>query len=150
VWRTLRWDLEWIFDHFWPLFRSRFLVPFLSSIFPLFLVNSQSRICLFYGTFSISRVVPDPFLDPFWTVHLPAFSPALEPYYSACRVSHPRSILYPSGVADARLPAFEKPQSAQTRKMGSGRDLFGGCLTSLGPVFGSRLNTLRLPRLICR
>ena len=38
---------------------------------------------MFYGTFSISRVVPDPFLDPFWTVHLPAFSPALEPYSSA-------------------------------------------------------------------
>jgi hypothetical protein len=27
---------------------------------------------LFYGTFSISRVVPDPFLDPFWDVHLTA------------------------------------------------------------------------------
>ncbi len=50
-------------------FLGTFLVPFFGSIFPLFLVNSQSRICLFYGTFWISRVVLDPFWDPFWTVH---------------------------------------------------------------------------------
>jgi hypothetical protein len=49
-----------------------FLVPFLRSIFDPFLANSQSRICLFYGTFSISRCLLDPFWDPFWDVHLTA------------------------------------------------------------------------------
>jgi hypothetical protein len=48
----------------------RFLVPFLRSIFAPFLVNSQSRICLFYGTFWPTRVVFGPFLDRFFTVHL--------------------------------------------------------------------------------
>jgi hypothetical protein len=43
---------------------------FSGSIFDPFLVNSQSKICLFYGTFSISMAVLDPFLDVFLTVHL--------------------------------------------------------------------------------
>jgi hypothetical protein len=49
-------------------FLGGILVPFLGSIFAPFLVNSQSRICLFYGTFSMSKVVFGPFLDVFWTV----------------------------------------------------------------------------------
>jgi hypothetical protein len=53
----------------------RFLVPFLRSIFAPFLVNSQSRICLFYGTFWPTRVVFDPFLDGFLTVHLVTILP---------------------------------------------------------------------------
>jgi hypothetical protein len=57
------WALGWDFEsHFWA--------PFLGSIFAPFLVNSQSRICLFYGTFSISMAVLDPFWDLFWDVHL--------------------------------------------------------------------------------
>jgi hypothetical protein len=47
-----------------------FLVPFLRSIFDPFLANSQSRISLFYGTFSMSMVVFGPFSDVFWTVLL--------------------------------------------------------------------------------
>jgi hypothetical protein len=42
-----------------------FCTPFLGSIFDPFLVNSQSRICLFYGTFWPTRVVFGPFLDLF-------------------------------------------------------------------------------------
>ncbi len=38
---------------------------------------------MFYWTFWPTRVVFGPFLDVFWTVHLPAFSPALEPDSSA-------------------------------------------------------------------
>jgi hypothetical protein len=47
-----------------------FCTPFLGSIFAPFLVNSQSRICLFYGTFWLTRVVFGPFSDVFWTVLL--------------------------------------------------------------------------------
>jgi hypothetical protein len=57
---------------FWSISWVRFLVPFLRSIFDPFLANSQSRICLFYGTFSISRCLLDPFSDDFLTVHLTA------------------------------------------------------------------------------
>jgi hypothetical protein len=53
-----------------------FCTPFLGSIFAPFLVNSQSRICLFYGTFSMSKVVFGPFLDVFLTVHFIEFSPS--------------------------------------------------------------------------
>jgi hypothetical protein len=49
---------------------ARFWVPFLRSIFDPFLANSQSRICLFYGTFWIWRCLLDPFSDDFLTVHL--------------------------------------------------------------------------------
>jgi hypothetical protein len=42
---------------------------FFGSIFPLFLVNSQSRICLFYGVSCPSKVVFGPFSDVFLTVH---------------------------------------------------------------------------------
>jgi hypothetical protein len=85
-----------------------------------FLVNSQSRICLFYGTFSISHAAGDPFLGQFLTVHSPVLFRTFGTRLVLRVVFGPRSILYPSGVTDARLPAFENPQSAQTRKMGSG------------------------------
>ena len=52
-----------------------FCTPFLGSIFAPFLVNSQSRICLFYGTFWPTRVVFGPFLDGFLTVHLSTILP---------------------------------------------------------------------------
>jgi hypothetical protein len=60
-----------------------FCTPFLGSIFDPFSDFSLRAICLFYGTFWPTRVVFGPFLDVFWTVHLPPFSPALEPYSSA-------------------------------------------------------------------
>jgi hypothetical protein len=66
-------------------FSVRFLVPFLRSIFDPFLANSQSRICLFYWTFWPTRVVFGPFLDVFWTVHLPAFSPSSSSWVIAAR-----------------------------------------------------------------
>ena len=64
-------------------FLGGILVPFLGSIFAPFLVNSQSRICLFYGTFWISGVVLDPFWDLFWDVHLSMILPPLGPCYSS-------------------------------------------------------------------
>jgi hypothetical protein len=51
-------------------FSVHFLVRFLRSIFDPFLVNSQSRICLFQRVSWISGVVLDPFWDLFWDVHL--------------------------------------------------------------------------------
>jgi hypothetical protein len=48
----------------------RFLVPFLRSIFDPFSDFSLRAICLFYGTFWISRCLFGPFLDVFLTVHL--------------------------------------------------------------------------------
>ncbi len=50
-------------------FSVRFLVPFLRSIFDPFLAFARFAICLFYGTFSISRCLLDPFSDDFLTVH---------------------------------------------------------------------------------
>ena len=50
-------------------FSVRFLVPFLRSIFDPFLDFSLRAICLFYGTFWISRCLFGPFLDGFLTVH---------------------------------------------------------------------------------
>ena len=44
-------------------------MPFLRSIFDPFLDFSWTRICLFYGTFWISRCLFGPFLDGFLTVH---------------------------------------------------------------------------------
>jgi hypothetical protein len=53
----------------------RFLVPFLRSIFDPFLDFSLRAICLFYGTFWISRCLLDPFSDDFLTVHLVTILP---------------------------------------------------------------------------
>ena len=51
------------------------LPSFLGSIFDPFLDFSWTRICLFYGTFSISMSVLDPFSDDFLTVHLVTILP---------------------------------------------------------------------------
>jgi hypothetical protein len=58
------------FEHFLAKSLSvDFCTPFLGSIFDPFSDFSWTRICLFYGTFSMSMVVFGPFLDVFWTVH---------------------------------------------------------------------------------
>jgi hypothetical protein len=56
----------------------RFLVPFLRSIFDPFSDFSLRAICLFYGTFSISRCLLDPFSDDFLTVHFIALFTSVE------------------------------------------------------------------------
>jgi hypothetical protein len=54
------------FEHFLAKSLSvDFCTPFLGSIFDPFLDFSWTRICLFYGTFSISRCLLDPLLDLF-------------------------------------------------------------------------------------
>jgi hypothetical protein len=55
----------------------RFLVPFLRSIFAPFLAFVRFAICLFHGTFWISRCLLDPFSDDFLTVHFIALLPTL-------------------------------------------------------------------------
>ena len=62
-----------------------FCTPFLGSIFDPFLVNSQSRICLFYGTFRLREWIFGPFLDRFFTVHFIALLPTLGPCCSSAR-----------------------------------------------------------------
>jgi hypothetical protein len=52
-----------------------FLLPFLRSIFDPFWDFSLRAICLFYGTFWISRCLLDPFSDDFLTVHLVTILP---------------------------------------------------------------------------
>jgi hypothetical protein len=59
-----------------------FLLPFLRSIFDPFWDFSLRAICLFYGTFSISRCLLDPFSDDFLTVHLVTILPTLGPCWS--------------------------------------------------------------------
>jgi hypothetical protein len=46
--------------------------------------------------------------------------PRLHKASCACRVSHPRSTLYPLGGLNARLPSLSNRKSEETRKMGSG------------------------------
>ncbi len=59
-----------------------FCTPFLGSIFDPFSDFSLRAICLFYGTFSMSKVVFGPFLDGFLTVHLTAVLTSLGPGWS--------------------------------------------------------------------
>jgi hypothetical protein len=56
----------------------RFLVPFLRSIFDPFLALVRFAIWLFYGVFSPSMSVLDPFSDDFLTVHFIALFTSVE------------------------------------------------------------------------
>jgi hypothetical protein len=60
-------------------FLGGILPSFLGSIFDPFLVNFQSRICLFQRVSCPSKVVFGPFLDVFLTVHLTAIFISLGP-----------------------------------------------------------------------
>ena len=79
AWEYLDWTpiLDRILGDIFGNISPRFLVDFLTSILHPFLDFSLRAICLFYGTFSISRCLLDPFSDDFLTVHLPMILPTL-------------------------------------------------------------------------